>query len=516
MRLRSCSVMPLCSHGAVRSFGSVSVRFPMRPLHAHGVNGVAGFLKRCRCRRRFHSSQPRNALYRNCMNMDARKTTHRLWNVSRGIVFASGSSVVYPRLPLMRHQSAPANSVTGPAQEGSTLLPTVFSLGTALDEPPAGRGAGKAQTRVATVRTSTGTTITTSTLTTATAVTASSTTTLVAEGATEDAPAAVAGAAEKPTPKVNGPITPPFTPLDFKIPDQVFQAARQAAEETPESFWNYQMYRGPGEEGALDAKVKVHYCTSLHTTERVLQQYFMNEKVLGFDLEWMVNATKNSGARKNVSLVQLASPSRIGLFHIAAYPMRTTDLVAPSLKKIMEDPEITKVGVCIKGDCTRLSEFLGIKTRGQFELSHLYKLVKYSRSGEYGLINKRMVSLATQVQECFGLPIFKGNDVRSGNWFGPLHMDQVKSSDAASDAYANLQLYAVLDHQRKNLDPVPPLPHHAELNIPIRLADGPLLTATDEQAPGADAAGRDKPGRPEDEVGVVDRSPGARAVKLVV
>ncbi|KAK4238706.1 ribonuclease H-like domain-containing protein [Achaetomium macrosporum] len=421
--------------------------------------------------------------------MDARKTTHQLWNVSRGIVFASGSSVVYPRLPLVTHQSAPASSAAVASQEFPTSLPTVLSLGTAPDELSAGQGAGKAQGRVATIRTSTRTIITTSTVTNATAVTTSSTTALVADGASEDAQAVVADATQKPKPKETGPHIPPFTPLEFKIPEQAFQAARQAAEETPESFWSYQMYRGPGKDGALDAKVKVHYCTSLHTTERVLQQYFMDEKILGFDLEWMVNATKNSGARKNVSLVQLATPSRIGLFHIAAYPKKAVDLVAPSLKKIMEDPEITKVGVCIKGDCTRLSEFLGIKTRGQFELSHLYKLVKYSRSGEYGLINKRTVSLATQVQDCLGLPIFKGNDVRAGNWFEPLHMEQVKY--AASDAYANLQLYAVLDHQRKNLNPVPPLPHHAELNIPIRLAEGVLSTAMEEQGPDCEAADQD-------------------------
>jgi hypothetical protein len=40
------------------------------------------------------------------------------------------------------------------------------------------------------------------------------------------------------------------------------------------------------------------------------------------------------------------------------------------------------------------------------------------------------------------------------------------------------------------------------------------LTATEEQGPEPDAAEGDKPGL-DDEVGVVDRSPGASAVKLV-
>lgn len=59
--------------------------------------------------------------------------------------------------------------------------------------------------------------------------------------------------------------------------------------------------------------------------------------------------------------------------------------------------------------------------------------------------------------------------------------------DSASDAYAAVQIYAVLDHQRQQLDPAPPLPHHAELNRPIRLADGVVIPTADEiQDPGCD------------------------------
>ncbi len=42
-------------------------------------------------------------------------------------------------------------------------------------------------------------------------------------------------------------------------------------------------------------------------------------------------------------------------------------------------------------------------------------------------------------------------------------------ADAASDAYAAVQLYAILNHERQNLDSVPPLPHYAELDLPITL-----------------------------------------------
>ena len=59
-------------------------------------------------------------------------------------------------------------------------------------------------------------------------------------------------------------------------------------------------------------------------------------------------------------------------------------------------------------------------------LSHLYKLVRYSTTGEYGAINRRTVSLAAQVQECLGLPMFKGQDIRASDWSQPLGMQQIE------------------------------------------------------------------------------------------
>jgi len=53
--------------------------------------------------------------------------------------------------------------------------------------------------------------------------------------------------------------------------------------------------------------------------------------------------------------------------------------------------------------------------------------------------------------------------------------------DSASDAYAALHLYHVLDHERKSLDPTPPLPHHADLNLPIRFADQVVLPAAEDE-----------------------------------
>ncbi|KAL7797660.1 ribonuclease H-like domain-containing protein [Trichoderma ceciliae] len=266
---------------------------------------------------------------------------------------------------------------------------------------------------------------------------------------------------------------PPSTLLEFSISRDQFLAARAAISGTSSSHWSYTMYQRIGENGTAD-NVKVHYCESKSTMERVCREYFLNEDVIGFDLEWMKYALRTDGPRHNVSLIQIASPSRIALFHVALFG-KDGDLVGPSFRKIMEDPKVSKVGVNIGGDCTRLKTHLGVTVQGIFELSHLYKTVKYFPEKRH-LINKGVVSLATQVEDQLLLPLYKGQVVRTGNWMRRLNSQQIHY--AASDAYAGLQLYYVLEEKRKALVPCPPRPHHAELRLPIHLPDPPAIDDT--------------------------------------
>ncbi|RDL41201.1 uncharacterized protein BP5553_01180 [Venustampulla echinocandica] len=269
----------------------------------------------------------------------------------------------------------------------------------------------------------------------------------------------------------------------WKMTEELFRAAKNAPAESPSSYWSHTLYRGPTlDKNGNPTKVTVHYCTSKNTTERVLKNYFEDVKVIGFDIEWLHNAHKSLGPKKHVSLIQIASEDRIALFHIALFTgTDKKDLVAPSLKRILEDPGVTKVGVAIKGDCTRIKNNLDIESKGLFELSHLYKLVKFSESKEFKQINKKLISLAIQVQEHLHLPIFKGGDVRSSDWSKALNLAQIRY--AASDSYAGIHLYQTMEMKRKALDPTPPCPYHAELNIPIRTAEGieiPTDEATEE------------------------------------
>lgn len=272
----------------------------------------------------------------------------------------------------------------------------------------------------------------------------------------------------------------PETSSLFKMTEETFRAAKKAEDGSQESFWSHQLYRGEIAPGEVKKPI-VHYCKSIQTTESVLKSYFKEEKVIGFDIEWNPDAYKyaNAGPRQNVSLIQIASESRIALFHIALYPKTDPEnLVSPLLRKIMEDPEITKVGVAIKADCTRLRKNLNIDSKGLFELSHLYKLIKYSTTKNYKSINKSLVSLAAQVREHLHLPLFKGGDVRSSNWSQKLLLHQIIY--AAADSYAAVQLFNTMEMKRKALDPTPPCPYHADLNLPIRIAKGVEIETDDE------------------------------------
>lgn len=191
--------------------------------------------------------------------------------------------------------------------------------------------------------------------------------------------------------------------------------------EVTRSFWTHSDQRAPNGQ-----KIVVHYCKTLESTEEV-SKLFLNSKVIGFDMEWKAQAFATDTIQNNLSVIQIANEDRIALFQIALFkPARgLEDFVAPTLRRILESPDITKVGVAIKADSTRLRKFLGIEARSIFELSHLFKLVKHGQANPK-LVNKRSVNLSEQMEEHFGLPLEKSEDVRCGDWTRSLNYRQVQ------------------------------------------------------------------------------------------
>ncbi|OJD21515.1 hypothetical protein ACJ73_07144 [Blastomyces percursus] len=217
-------------------------------------------------------------------------------------------------------------------------------------------------------------------------------------------------------------------------------------------YWSYNLNKTP------DGKdITVHYCTSLQTSERVAQ-HFLSETVIGLDLEWKAQASTRDALIDNVSMIQLASKERIAVFHLALFnPAKSPQhLVSPTLKGLLESPEIVKVGVAIRADCTRLYKFLGLQTTNLCEVSRLYKVVKHHLNPK--LINKRLVNLAEQVEEYLGLPLDKDPEIRCRGWSKKLNYRQLQY--VATDPYAALQLFHVLEAKRLMLEPVPPSPDH--------------------------------------------------------
>ena len=216
------------------------------------------------------------------------------------------------------------------------------------------------------------------------------------------------------------------SPRGFHIPEERLRLAQESKVDDPGSYWQYTMYHGPGGPGD---KIRLHYCKTIEAAESV-SKHFMEEDVLGFDIEWIANAKSTDGIKKNVSLIQIASEDRIALFHLARFhgPEDVESLVPPIMKALMESPRVTKVGVAIKADCTRLRNFLGIHCQGLFELSYLHKLIMY-RSGNIDKVDKRAVRLADQVQEHIGLPILK-DEVQVGDWSKDLSLRQSQCKKA--------------------------------------------------------------------------------------
>jgi len=142
-------------------------------------------------------------------------------------------------------------------------------------------------------------------------------------------------------------------PLSYRIPQDILAQALLAPPGTLAAYWKHSLYRGPPPQCA---KVATHYCRRKDASENVAQA-FLEKKVLGFDIEWMPQASAAQGIKKNVSLIQFASEERVALFHIAAFGGNNTldDTVIPTMKTIMENPNIIKVGVGIKGLCCSIS-----------------------------------------------------------------------------------------------------------------------------------------------------------------
>ncbi|KUI54331.1 Werner syndrome ATP-dependent helicase [Cytospora mali] len=167
--------------------------------------------------------------------------------------------------------------------------------------------------------------------------------------------------------------------------------------------------------------------------------------VIGFDLEWPCYSQESGSGRlqDKVGVITVAVEDKIAIFHVGAHSgKKPEDLIAPSLRKIIESPAIAKAGINIlTADFKRLQEHFGLKPQGAVELSHLHNMSKSTH---------------------LGLPPNKANStMRLSNWSWKYLTGEQKAY-AASDAYASFMLYHCLNSRRLAMEPVPPPPLWAE------------------------------------------------------
>ena len=248
-----------------------------------------------------------------------------------------------------------------------------------------------------------------------------------------------------------------YVSLAYQIPEEKLRAAMLATPNTRDSYWSARLYQGPDGES-----LSTHYCKSFDVAERVAK-YFLQEKVVGFDIEWKPRGNPYS-IKQNTSLIQLACEDRVALFHVSLFSgTKVEQLMPPSLKAVLESPDIYKVGVAVKSDFKRLEKYLNIQAQGVFELSRLHNLVEWYEV-EPSKVSHRLVNLASQVLQHLQLPLYKGeqlvddpettSSVRESDWSLPLNVQQIHY--AAADAYAGFRLYHMLEWKRTRMKPTPP------------------------------------------------------------
>jgi hypothetical protein len=243
--------------------------------------------------------------------------------------------------------------------------------------------------------------------------------------------------------------TEPFGPGGYQIAKPAPKTSTQDSnsEEYPSAIpiYSHTLYRNP--EGK---SVTVHYCTNKTQCE-TYAKLFLNEAVVGFDMEWS-NSAKTATLKQSVSLIQIASESRVALFQIATCTGTTSEeLLAPSLRKLIESESIIKCGVNVAGDGSRLARYLNVRPRGLFELSRYHNILANRRISS-GQITRVLYSLDKMVSDYLGCKMHKG-DVRMSNW--AVKLSHVQCCYAAADAYASLHLFHELERRCKNLDPAP-------------------------------------------------------------
>jgi hypothetical protein len=160
--------------------------------------------------------------------------------------------------------------------------------------------------------------------------------------------------------------------------------------------------------------------------------------VLGFDCEWQV--IFNSEV-KHPATIQLSTYSgRCFLFHVIRGNSKPSFL-PKALEQLLEDDKIIKVGVGIKGDCTRLEKAYGV------EVANIVDVAQFAISRKMEIIGHGLRDLVRKFLQ-HDLP--KDPKIRNSNWQAK-NLSHEQIIYACLDAYASVQVYMFIEN---NCDPI--------------------------------------------------------------
>ncbi|XP_022092747.1 exonuclease 3'-5' domain-containing protein 2-like [Acanthaster planci] len=168
-------------------------------------------------------------------------------------------------------------------------------------------------------------------------------------------------------------------------------------------------------------------------------------KVISLDCEW---CSEKDGRRRPVALLQLATASGYSVL-IRLCKLKRHSL-SQSLKDLLMDKGILKVGVAVLDDANRLLNDHGLITRGCLDLRHLvYRHLPRDLRSKFtgGLSNLAEIYLDESLN--------KSDNVRCGNWEAEvLSQEQVKYG--AQDVLVAMEIFLEIVHRKLSRIPEQP------------------------------------------------------------
>ncbi|KZO90988.1 ribonuclease H-like protein, partial [Calocera viscosa TUFC12733] len=159
---------------------------------------------------------------------------------------------------------------------------------------------------------------------------------------------------------------------------------------------------------------------------------------LGFDMEWKFGFTRERGGpprkwESRTGTIQLGDERLVLILQVEG--MRE---LPRELRRVIEDPEVPKMGVNIRLDFRKLvRDFPGLRPAHVVELSFLAKCVDPALPS-----NRKLVSLARLTARYLHARLSKDQEVRCSDWTGELGEAQLEY--AANDVHASMQVGRVL------------------------------------------------------------------------